>query len=63
MHLFLQCRTTGLCNICYYDCCASVVHVPATVQGPIQNKANEVTEVLGVKCAAWCSTHMVADSQ
>lgn len=53
----------GLCNTSYYACCASVVHVPATVQGPIQNETNEVAEVLGVKGAAWCSTHMVADSQ
>lgn len=51
----------GLCHICNNDYCASVVQVPATVQGPIQNKTNEVTEVLGVKGAAWCSTHMVAD--
>lgn len=52
-----------LCNICYHDFCACVVHLPATVQGPIQNETNEVTEVLGMKGAAWCSTHVVADRQ
>lgn len=39
------------------------MHLPATVQGPIQDETNEVTEILGVKGAAWCSTHMLADSQ
>lgn len=43
--------------------CAFVVHLPPTVQYSIQNETNEVTEVLGVKGAAWCSTHMVADGQ
>lgn len=52
-----------LCNIFYHDFCGCVVHLPATVQGPIQNETDEVTEVLGVKGAAWCSTHVVADSQ